>query len=296
MGIPYAEVIGDPIAHSRSPDIHKYWLEQLGIEGDYRATLVSADQLSGYLAERRSDPDWRGCNVTRPHKQAIIPLLDAVADERIGAVNCVVPEGGKLVGRNTDAPGFLAALASAPAEMRRPVNHVATYFHLIGAGGAARAVAAAVRGHDMDFFNRDASKAEKLADEFGPGSAYGYGHGLEGLGGGADHVFDPAYPEVRPNRGIDQRYSFIIVNASCMGMTGKPPVPIDLKSYPENTLVFDLVYDPLETPLLAEARRLGMATIDGLTMLIAQARFAFEYLFGVTPPAGNAELRERLAS
>lgn len=296
MGIPYAEVIGDPIAHSRSPLIHNFWLQKLGIQGDYRATFVSADQLPAYMAERRSDPDWRGCSITLPHKQTVVPLLDVVADQGIGAVNCVVPESGRLVGRNTDAPGFLAALASAPVAMPRPVNHVATYFHLIGAGGAARAVAAAVRGADIDFFNRDAAKAEELADEFGPGSAYGYGHGLDDLGGGADYVFDPAYLQVKPNRGIDQRYSFVIVNASSMGMTGMPPVPIDLKSYPEDTLVFDLVYDPLETPLLAEARRRGLATIDGLTMLIAQARFAFEHFFGSAPPEGDAELRELLTS
>lgn len=297
MGIPYAEVIGDPIAQSKSPLIHKFWLEQLGIEGDYRATRVSDDELSAYLEARQADPDWRGCNVTMPHKQTITLLLDAVADENIGAVNCVIPEAGQLVGRNTDAPGFLQALATAPPFEGPPVvNHVATYIHLIGAGGAARAVAAAVRGRDIDFFNRDAAKAEDLADEFGPGRVYGFGNGLEALGGGADYEFDPAYPSMRPNKGADQRYSYIVVNASSMGMAGLPPVPIDLKSYPDDTIVCDLVYHPLETPLLAEARRLGMRTVDGLAMLIGQARFAFEYFFGVAPPVDDAELRTLLTS
>src|SRR5207253_5298056 len=100
----FAEVIGDPIAQSKSPVIHRYWLDRLGIEGDYVRTRVAADELAGFLARRRSDPEWRGCNVTIPHKETIIPLLDRLdpSAEAIGAVNCVVPEGGALVGYNTD--------------------------------------------------------------------------------------------------------------------------------------------------------------------------------------------------
>jgi len=282
MGVPYAEVIGDPVDHSKSPVIHKYWLEQLGIEGDYRPTRVTDDELSTYLEARQGDPDWRGCNVTMPHKQAIALLLDAVADEDIGAVNCVVPEAGQLVGRNTDAPGFLAALAEGPSAPL-PKNHRATFLHLIGSGGAARAVAAAWRGGDIQYFSRTASKAAALADEFGPGSAYGYGLGLDALNG----------PTLRQ---ADQRDSYIVVNASSMGMAGNPPVPIDLRLYPDDTIVCDLVYHPLETPLLAEARRLGMQTVDGLAMLIGQARLAFEYFFDVAPPAGDADLRTLLTS
>ena len=297
MGVPYAEVIGDPVAHSKSPAIHKYWLEQLGIDADYRATRVTAEALPAFLTERRSDPHWRGCNVTMPLKQAIIPYLDAVTDDGIGAINCVVPGATGLAGRNTDAPGFLAALAEvAPFEAPPSSNHVATYFELVGAGGAARAIAAALRGADIHYYNRTLSKAEALADEFGAGAAYGFGHGLEALGGSANYEYDPAYPEVKPNRGADQRYSHIIVNASSMGMEGHPPLPIALVSYPDDTIVCDLVYDPLETPLLAEARRLGMRTVDGLAMLIAQARLSFAYFFGMSPPEGDAQLRERLTS
>jgi shikimate dehydrogenase len=284
MGIPYAEVIGDPIAQSKSPLVHKYWLEQLGIEGDYRATRVTDHELPAYLAGRLADPDWRGCNVTMPHKQNILLLLDAVSDEDIGAVNCIVPEAGRLVGRNTDAPGFLAALAAVPPpDEPASGDHVATYFHLIGAGGAARAVAAALRGRDIVYFNRDAEKAEALAEEFGPGGGYGFGLGLDALNG----------PSLRHE---DQRCSYIVVNASSMGMADQPPVPINLSLYPDDSIVCDLVYHPLETPLLAEARRLGMRTVDGLAMLIGQARFAFEYFFGVAPPDGDVELRKLLTS
>lgn len=298
MGVPYAEVIGDPIAQSKSPVIHKFWLEKLGIGGDYRATRVTADALPAFLAERRCDPDWRGCNVTMPLKQAIMPCLDMVADDGIGAVNCVVPEATGLTGRNTDAPGFLAALRTvSPLEGTASPNQVAPCFELIGAGGAARAVAAALRGADIYFYNRTASKAEALADEFGPGAAYGFGHGLEALGGRGDREYDPGYPGVTPNRGADQRYSHVIVNASSMGMAGHPPLPIALESYPKDTIVCDLVYHPLETPLLKEARRLGMRTVDGLAMLIGQARFAFEYFFGrPAPREHDSELRRRLTS
>lgn len=282
MGVPYAEVIGDPIAQSKSPLIHKFWLEQLGIEGDYRATRVTDAGLSAYLEARHTDPDWRGCNVTMPHKQTITLLLDAVADADIGAVNCVIPEAGQLVGLNTDAPGFLTALAEAPVapptETRR-----ATILHLIGSGGAARAVAAAWRGGDIQYFNRTSSKAAALANEFGPGAAYGYGLGLEALNG----------PTLRH---ADQRETYIVVNASSMGMQGNPPVPIDLSLYPDDTIVCDLVYHPLDTPLLLEARRLGMRTVDGLAMLIGQARFAFEHFFRVAPPPGDTELRRLLTS
>jgi shikimate dehydrogenase len=127
---PYAEVIGDPIAHSKSPEIHNFWLESLGIRADYRATLVT--DLSAFFSARRGDPDWRGCNVTAPHKQAVIPFLDEASP--IGAVNCIIPQGDRLIGLNTDVDGIHEALAGA--DFGRVV--------LIGAGGAARAVSVAL--------------------------------------------------------------------------------------------------------------------------------------------------------
>ena len=113
---PYAEVIGDPIAHSKSPQIHRHWLQQTGLDGDYRATRVSREGLAGYFAERRADPDWRGCNVTIPHKENVAPLIDDVASDAaaIGAVNCVIREGDRLVGYNSDVNGIAAALGEKP--------------------------------------------------------------------------------------------------------------------------------------------------------------------------------------
>ncbi|MGQ0588196.1 MAG: shikimate dehydrogenase family protein [Sphingosinicella sp.] len=289
MGIPYAEVIGDPIAHSKSPLIHKFWLGKLGIEGDYRATQVTANELPAYLDRRRFDPDWRGCNLTMPLKRQAMSLVDKLDRfaSGCGAINLVIASGGRLSGANSDASGFTEALNEGP-QQPLPKHHVATYFHLIGAGGAARAIASAIRGTDIEFFNRTKAKADELADRFGAGSALGYSMGLEALTGYfSDSIGDEGDKE--------QRYSYILVNASAMGMRGYPPVPIRLELYPANTLVFDLVYDPVETSLLRKARELGMPTIDGLDMLVAQARSAFSSLFGAEPPREyDAELRELL--
>src|SRR5437660_4690536 len=132
----FAEVIGDPVAQSKSPLIHKYWLDRLRSAGDYVRTRVPTDELASFLNLRRSDANWRGCNVTIPHKQAIVPLLDRLdpGAQAIGAVNCVVPEGDALVGYNTDVEGVAAALDSTALENRAAV--------VIGAGGGARAVLA----------------------------------------------------------------------------------------------------------------------------------------------------------
>ena len=138
MSKPYAEVIGDPIAQSKSPVIHGFWLGLLGIDAGYQRCHVTAEALAGYLAERRGDAHWRGCNVTMPHKQAIMPLLDRLDPEaeRIGAVNTVVREAdGSLTGYNTDAPGFLEPLGPALAQ-----RHLYRMARILGAGGAARAM------------------------------------------------------------------------------------------------------------------------------------------------------------
>jgi shikimate dehydrogenase len=283
----WAEVIGDPIAHSKSPAIHRHWLRLAGIEADYRATRVTADGLHAWIASRRADPDWAGANLTMPLKEAVVPLLDGT-DERagqLGAVNCVVRQAdGRLIGHNTDVDGVAKPL-SAHARAAYP-DHVATHVQIIGAGGAARAAvmgACAAGLGDFHFYNRTAEKAVAMARWIGLPDHLG--HPLATIG-----------PIRNPDDGPDdQRYSHVIINASPMGMAGHDPVPIDLESYCPDTLVFDMVYHPLETPLLAEARRLGLSTIDGLEMLVEQAATAFGLLFGASPPrGGDAGLRAML--
>lgn len=254
---PYAEVIGDPIAQSKSPLIHRFWLQALGIAGDYRATRVSEADLPAFLTERRADPDWRGCNITMPLKQAV---LEHVADPggvrgSIGAANTVLrAEDDALIATNTDAAGFWAPLAELDLT-GQPVT-------VIGAGGAARAVLfalARIATGPVTLLNRNVLKAAALLAQFG-------------LKGDALSL-TAQLPS-----------SALVVNASALGMTGQPPLDLDLSGQPDDCLVYDLVYSPLETGLLAAARARGLDTIDGLEMLIGQAAVAFELFFGAAPP------------
>lgn len=267
MGIPYAEVIGDPVAHSKSPLIHQFWLRQMGRVGDYKATRVRPEELPAYLAARREDPDWRGCNVTMPCKQAIAEHLDTIDPiaHRIGAVNTVVNHSaGLLMGANTDFQGVHFALEdSAPAGKK---------IVLLGSGGAARAVLEELRqagALHVTILARREERARDLLDRFGL-------EGATGPIGGA-----PA--------------ADLLINATPLGMAGQPPLDLDLSGLNPDATVFDLVYHPLDTPLLAEARRRGLRTVDGLTMLIWQASMAFTYFFGEPPPDPDSRaLREAL--
>jgi shikimate dehydrogenase len=243
---PYAEVIGNPISHSKSPAIHGFWLKKLGLEGDYKATLVT--DLSAYLETRRGDPDWRGCNVTAPHKEAVIPFLDEATS--IGAVNCIVRDGDHLIGLNTDVDGIVEVLAGAD---RSKVM-------LIGAGGAAKATRAALSdaGEIVSITRQNIEKMGLIAD------------------------------------------ATLIVNATPLGMAHAGPMPAKLlaalpSAAPGATLL-DMVYEPLDTPLLQAARAAGLRTVDGLAMLIGQARRAFRLFFGAEPPAEHdVELRHLLS-
>lgn len=276
-------MIGDPIAQSKSPVIHSFWLEQLGIEGEYRRQLVMTEDLADYLATRRADPDWRGCNVTMPHKQSVLPLLDRLDPlaQRIGAVNTIVPEDGALVGYNTDAPGFLEPLQPMLAK-----THYFRMARVFGTGGAARAIIAALAGEGVMIVlaGRNPDKARALLDELDPGGE----HHVAPL----DHFADVT------DFAFDDREGCLdlIVNASSLGMTGQPPLAFDLTHAPPGSVFYDIVTSPLETALLKEARAAGFGTIDGLSMLIGQADHAFRRFFGAVPPRGpaDAELRARL--
>lgn len=270
MAVPYAEVIGDPVAHSKSPAIHKFWLAALDLEGDYRATRVAPDGLEAYLAARRGDPDWRGCNVTMPLKRSILPLVKRrdVTVEAAGAMNLVMNLDGALVGYNKDLRGF-----AEPFREEFPDRGLAA---IVGAGGAARAayVALAELGFSIvHVANRTRANAEAM---------------LRSIGQRADLA-----------RGLDDPLPAVdlLVNASAIGGRGAWCRCFDLDGLPPTAIVYDIVYDPLETPLLAAARARGLRTIDGLRMLIAQAAASYVHFFEGRPPRDrDAELRAMLTS
>jgi shikimate dehydrogenase len=264
----YAEVIGDPIAHSKSPLIHGFWLAKLGLAGDYRATRVAADDLGDFFARRAQDPAWRGCNVTVPHKLAVLDHVPDPGDVRgaIGAVNTVFRgEDGALIATNTDAAGFLSPIADLDLSGRPVV--------VVGAGGAARAVLFALSRAGVGrvtLLNRTPLKGAALLAQFG----------LKG----------DALP-------LTARLpaAALLVNTSVLGMTGQPPLDLDLSPLAEDAIVYDIVYAPLITPLLAAAQARGLETVDGLEMLVGQAALAFELFFGAAPPREHdEELRARL--
>jgi shikimate dehydrogenase len=286
-GVPYAEVIGDPIEHSKSPLIHDFWLEKLGLEGAYRATRVTGDELHLYLAERRRDPNWRGCNVTMPLKRAVVPYAGRLSDDTavLGAANLLVPDGqGVLRAENSDVRGVAEPLSRSPRADYS--GYVATYVQIVGSGGAAFAagLGAARAGYsDFDVFCR--SREQGLALARLVGTPFGECQSIEALG-----------PIRNPGDGPeDQRYSHVIINATPLGMAGQPEVPVDLSSYYRDTIVFEMVYHPLETGLIKQARALGLRVIDGLDMLVAQAARAFGAFYGYPAPREHdAELRRIL--
>jgi len=272
----FAEVIGDPIAQSKSPIIHERWLEQLGIEGDYLRSNVPANELKSFLDRRRADPDWRGCNVTIPHKERIVPLLVEVdpGASAIGAVNCVVPRPSGLVGVNTDIDGIAAALDGTDLEGRK--------IAVIGAGGGARALIAYLASRkvrSIAILVRDPAKAALLRD-------VAVGIEVEIMSQDkAGQAFDAAAA---------------IVNASPLGMVGVAEMPPALLEAvgpnAAGATVFDMVTTPAETPFLATGRANGGQAVDGLTMLIGQAGRAFELFFGRPAPARDQRLRDLLVT
>jgi shikimate dehydrogenase len=272
MSVSYAEVIGDPIAHSKSPLIHKFWLERLGIEGDYRTIRVTADELPAYLASRRSDRDWRGCNVTIPHKMSVRGHLDDLHDCRVGAVNCVLPRNGRLVGENSDTEGIGAGL-----DFHVPTDAPVC---VIGAGGGARAALATLdilAVYQFSLIARDRAQARSLLEPHGEhGKVFGFDQAEEALSG-----------------------CFGAINATPLGMTGFPDMPDSvlrgLSGIRRGGFALDLVYSPLETAFLSKAKQERLKVIDGLTVLIGQARWAFQAFFGVPAPRGrDAELMKQL--
>jgi shikimate dehydrogenase len=276
MSRPYAEVIGDPIAHSRSPLIHNFWLDRLGIDAEYRACHVRPGELEAYFAQRRGDANWRGCNVTIPHKVAALGLMEDVdeAARSTGAANTIYRAGDGLAATNTDIDGILAVLTE---ELMRPGAKVC----ILGTGGAARAALAACK-------HRSAALVLGLARNQEAGRALLAEFRLEGC-----------YKSLDDDHNIQT--ADVIINATSLGMSGKERMPqavLDhLRDAKEEAVVFDMVYSPLASDLLKAARARGLRTVDGLAMLVGQAAVAFEKFFGQPAPRGHdAELRRILAS
>ena len=274
MGRPYAEVIGDPIAHSKSPTIHNFWLKKLGIDGEYRTCHVRPDELADYFARRREDAEWRGCNVTIPHKTAAARFADDVEADvvEIGATNCLFRRDESLQATNTDCTAVVAAF-----EVFDPP------FCLVGNGGAARAAFAAldpIRAEWLHLLVRNEAAGHRMIESMAP---------LEGTVFGFDRI----------NECIEGCNG--LINATSLGMAGQSPMPAAiLNAIPTlapGALVFDMVYAPLRTQLLARAEAAGLRCIDGLTMLIGQAAAAFKLFFGQPAPRQHdAELRALLTS
>lgn len=285
MTTAFAEVIGDPIAQSKSPTIHKFWLEKLGIDADYRRCHVRPDELAEYLDRAAADPNWRGCNVTMPHKQAIMPLLDRLDPlaAKVGAVNTAIREDdGTLTGYNTDVPGFLEPLRSLLGE-----THYFRMARILGTGGAARAIVKGLVDEKLIIVlaGRDPEKAHALLDELDPQ--------------GEHHSVDIAHFAAPIDFEFDDREKCLdlIVNASSLGMTGQPPLAFDMGHAPPGSIFYDIVTSPLETNFLKNARMAGFRTIDGVSMLIGQADHAFRRFFSAVPPReADAELRELLGA
>ncbi|MDH3581314.1 MAG: shikimate dehydrogenase [Hyphomicrobiales bacterium] len=261
-------VIGWPIEHSRSPLVHGYWLTKYGIDGRYTKEAVSADKLSDFVKAMAAE-GYAGCNVTVPHKEAVLALADHADDtaRAIGAANTLWFENGTLFATNTDTYGFMTHLDTSAPGWSDGLEAAA----VLGAGGAARAVLKGLVDNgvgEIRLFNRTAARAEALAERFGSAVV-------------------PAAWETRSDALKD---CGLLVNTTSLGMTGAPPLALDLGALGDGAVVADIVYAPLETALLAQARARGLRAVDGLGMLLHQAVPGFHKWFGVEP-AVTDELR-----
>ena len=275
--IPRACVIGWPIRHSRSPLIHRCWLKKHGLPGDYVLREVEPEGLAGFISTMAQE-GFVGCNVTVPHKEAVMPLLDRLdaTAASIGAVNTIWREGTDWIGGNTDMIGLLANLdAEAPGWDACEIRAV-----VLGAGGAARAAVAGLvlrKAATVTIVNRSLDRAQRLAAAF--------------AGRGTDIRISSA-----GQAAAALGEATLLLNATSLGMQSKEPLELDLAPLPAGAVVYDLVYVPLETDLLSQARARGLVCVDGLGMLLHQAVPGFAHWFGVTPQVDAALRAHVLAS
>ena len=264
-----AGIFGWPISHSRSPRLHGFWIDRHGIDGVYVPLAVAPED---FVTAFRALPalGFRGVNITVPHKEAALANCDTVDAQakRIGAVNTVVvDDDGKLVGSNTDAYGFIENVRDGSSWAATAGAAV-----VLGAGGSSRAVIVSLLdagAPEVRLTNRTRRRADALADEFGERMT----------------VFD------WDDRAQALTDAALLVNTTSLGMQGQPPLEIDLSALPPAAVVTDIVYTPLETALLRDARARGNPTVDGLGMLLHQALPGFEKWFGVRPTV-DAALRQ----
>jgi len=264
-----AGVLGWPVSQSRSPRLHGHWLATHGIDGAYLPLPVHPDHFPTAV-RALADLGFRGANVTIPHKQAAFAVCDLVDDSarRAGAVNTLVFRDGRIEGSNTDGYGFLESVRGTAPGWQPDAGPAV----LLGAGGAARAGAAALLDAGcprVTLVNRSRARAEALARDVG----------------GPIMIADS----------LPLRDAALLVNTTSLGMRGQPPLEVDLAPLPAGAIVVDIVYVPLETALLAAARARGLAVVDGLGMLLHQARPGFEAWFGVAPGV-DAALRMVVAA
>lgn len=265
-----AGVIGWPVSHSRSPRLHGYWLQRHCIDGAYLPLPVRPERVHDAI---RALPmlGFAGANVTLPHKEAALAAVDRVTAQarRIGAINTIVAAAdGSLEGSNSDAYGFLENLRLSAPTWRADMGPMV----LLGAGGSARAIAAALVDAgvpELRVVNRTVARAEQLAADIG----------------------GPIKPWRLPEAPAALKDATLLINSTMLGMKGQSALEVDVAALPPTAIVCDIVYIPLETPLLAAARQRGLTVVDGLGMLLHQARPGFAAWFGVEPQV-TPELRQ----
>tara|TARA_R110002124_G_scaffold149220_1_gene314962 strand:+ start:98714 stop:99532 length:819 start_codon:yes stop_codon:yes gene_type:complete len=267
-----AAVIGHPIAQSKSPLIHNYWMARYAIDAQYSAVHILPENFEADVARLLNDDSCAGFNITQPYKEKIIQFcdeLDQTAQE-IGAVNTVYKSiTGRIIGANTDAYGFWQNIAHKYPDFSVKDDTVC----ILGAGGAARAVACALsheKPKQLNIINRSLAKAEKLAEEFG-GEAFAW-----------------------EDRAASLADCKLLVNTTSLGMADKPPLDLDLSLLPAEAVVNDIVYVPRQTELLQNAAARGNKTIEGIGMLLYQAQRAFHYWYDVLPEIDETLIKKVL--
>lgn len=252
-------VIGSPIAHSRSPLIHSYWLNQLGINGSYKSVLVEPADLKTFLSQLSAN-GYVGCNVTLPHKEAALPFIDVIDDsvKAIGALNTVYLKNSQTHATSTDGEGFLQNVIASIPDFEFAGKNVV----LLGAGGSAKAIIERLLRVDVQSVtvaNRTVERAQQLAKTFG------------------SKIIPLELSAVNLNS------CDLLVNTTSQGMSGQPALAIDISTLPQHAVVADIVYVPLKTNLIRTAEARGHCTVPGLGMLLHQAVRGFELWFGVKP-------------